>query len=79
MAVLHLKFKNIKTESTKAHDLGDELGSQNKSPGAEKGENQLAATVLSRWGRVKTEETIGSKPHLALNLFLRRLINKSYI
>lgn len=45
--MLHLKFKNIKTESTKAHDLGDELGSQNKSPGAEKGENQLAATVLS--------------------------------
>jgi len=38
--------KPVKTERTKACDLCDELGRQNKSQGAGKGENQLAATIF---------------------------------
>ncbi len=51
--------KPVKTESAKAGDLA--RTDENKSPGAEKVENKLAAAPLSRWGRVKSKETIGSE------------------
>lgn len=57
--VIHLHYKNVVKTNYKACDPKDEPVSPNKSQGGEEGENQLAATVSSRWGRAKTDETTG--------------------